>query len=85
MKSKVKIILFWTKPSRDKKGSENRLLNASIARLPMKMISMKKKGELIKWQIKQRNNFFGIFTIGKIDSKLKDRLNKIKVQVWEMK
>ena len=47
-------------------------------------IDLQKKGELIKWQAKQRNNFFGIFTVGKIDSKVKDKLNKIKVQVWEI-
>jgi len=40
-------------------------------------VNLKKKGELIKWRVKARNNFFGIFTIGKIDNKLKDKLNKI--------
>lgn len=47
-------------------------------------IDLKKKGDLIKWRAKQRNNFFGIFTVGKINSELKSKLNKIKIQVWEM-
>ncbi|MCD4705554.1 DUF234 domain-containing protein, partial [bacterium] len=47
-------------------------------------IDLKKKAELIKWRAVARNDFFGIFTVGKIDNGLKNRLNKIKVQVWEM-
>lgn len=48
-------------------------------------INLKKKAELIKWNNANRQNFFGIFTIGQINQTLKTKLNKINIRIWEMK
>lgn len=46
---------------------------------------LKEKSQLVQWNNKNRKNFYGIFTIGKVEKNLKLKLKKQEINVWEMK